>query len=60
MQLPGGATWSIPIVMDISDDDIRAIKSSGSSTVQLVDKDGTHFANLTDIEIYDFDKSAFC
>lgn len=57
MRLENGLVWSIPIVLDISEqekDDIEA-----NSSVLLQDESGSVFAILENIEIYTYDKEFF-
>ncbi len=60
MRLAHGQLWSIPIVLDISDDFAEKLSSQNTQSIQLHDKQGDHIANLIDIEVYSFDKSRYC
>ena len=57
MRLPDGAVWPIPIVLDVSDDDLKKI--NGKNELLLVEENNNPIALLKNIEIYSFDKDFF-
>lgn len=57
MRLRSGDIWSIPIVLDINEDEYQKIKDE--SAVELVDSGDNPLAILENIEIYDYDKKEY-
>lgn len=59
MRLASGEIWSIPIVLDISEEDVARIKDQGSRRIVLTDDKGVEIAILEDLDIYKYDKEEF-
>ncbi len=57
MRLDNGKVWSIPIVLDINEEDYKKLKKE--SNIVLMDKNGGKMAALKNIEIYKYDKKEF-
>lgn len=57
MRLASGEIWSIPIVLDISEEEKNKI--SGAEEIILTNENGKARAVLADIEIYPYDKKEF-
>lgn len=60
MQLTDGTLWSIPIILAIDEKRAQEILSSDIHIVDFVDENDSHIASISDIEIYFFDKDAYC
>lgn len=59
MQLTDWALWPIPIIFAIDDNEIwQTLKDSW--IVTLIDNKGYHMADITNVEVYPFDKSSYC
>jgi sulfate adenylyltransferase len=55
MRLSNGRIWSIPIVLDISTNEARGLRNE--TRVKLVNDESGSFAELENIEVYNFDKN---
>ena len=60
MHLSDGTLWSIPIILDVSDEVRSQIEGEGAVKIELHDGSDHHIATLENIEMYDFDKEKFC
>lgn len=60
LHLPDGTLWSIPIIFDITWEEAKKIQSSNAKTVELIDSTWIHRASLRGVEVYQFDKKAYC
>lgn len=60
MCISNGILWSIPIICDISESKAKEIKKENLKNVSLLNAKNIHVATLLDLEIYAFDKKAYC
>jgi len=60
MELADGTLWPIPIILDIDDDTTEKLLLSKSDTADLLDENDKKIGYLENIEIYPFDKNAYC
>jgi len=57
MRLESGEIWSIPIVLDISEEEARELE--GKNELEITDEEGQVQIKLRNIEIYKYDKNEF-
>lgn len=60
MHLKDGTLWSIPIILDITSEKVEEIEKKWVQVITLITEKGIPIASLLSLEIYPFDKNAFC
>ncbi len=60
MQLADGTFWPIPIIFAVDDKKAQELLSSKTSNIELLDEHNASIGNLSDIEIYSFNKESYC
>lgn len=60
MRLSDWKLWSIPIIFDITGEEAREIQNSKSKIVEIKNSKWVHIASIINVEIFPFDKKAYC